>query len=49
MNQNSLLYSKVNRFSDNFSTIYVIRFIVYFFIFTVVAAIFVGIWANLTN
>ncbi len=49
MNQNTLLFSKTNRFMSDFSSIYVIRFFVYFFIFTVVVAMIVGIWANFTD
>lgn len=49
MDQQTLLFSPVNRFGNNFSSIYLLRFFVYFFIFTIVMAILVGIWASFSD
>lgn len=49
MDQQTLLYSAVNRFGNSFSSIYLLRFFVYFLIFTVIMAIIVGIWASFSD
>ncbi len=49
MTQSTLLFSTINRFSSGISSIYVLRFFVYFIIFTIVMALLVGIWANFSD
>lgn len=49
MDQSTFLFSPVNRFGNKFSSIYVLRFLAYFALFTIVMAIIVGIWASLSD
>lgn len=49
MNKSNLLFSTINRFGTGISSVHVMRFFVYFFIFTVVMALIVGIWANFSD
>jgi hypothetical protein len=49
MNKSNLLFSTINRFGSGISSVHVLRFFLYFFIFTVVMALIVGIWANFSD
>lgn len=49
MNKSNLLFSTINRFGTGISSVHVMRFFLYFFIFTVVMALIVGIWANFSD
>lgn len=49
MKQQTLLFSSINKFGTGLSTIFVLRFFIYFIIFTIVVAIFVGIWASFSH
>ena len=50
MQKHIMIVSPINRFPDSFfSSVYVIRFIVMFFLFTVCTGIGVGIWQNFAN
>jgi hypothetical protein len=49
MDQSTLLFSTINRFGSGFSSIYVLRFFVYFILFTIVMAFVVGIWASFSD
>ena len=49
MDTSNLLFSTINRFGSGISTIYVLRFFIYFMLFTIIMAIFVGIWANCSD
>jgi len=49
MDNSNLLFSTINRFGSGFSTIYVLRFLIYFILFTLVMAILVGIWATFSD
>jgi hypothetical protein len=49
MDNSNLLFSTINRFGSGFSSIYVLRFLIYFIMFTLVTAILVGVWVNCTD
>ncbi len=46
MDNNNLLFSTINRFGSAINSIYVLRFFIYFILFTLVMAIIVGLWAT---
>lgn len=49
MDQSTFLFSRVNRFGNGFGSIYVLRFFVYFALFTLLMAVGVGLWASLSD
>lgn len=49
MDNSNMLFSQINRFGQGINSIYVLRFFVYFVIFTLVMALVVGIWANCSD
>ncbi len=49
MNKQNLLFSPVNRFNSEFSSIYALRFVVYFCLFTIVMAIVVAFWQAVSD
>ena len=49
MDNSNLLFSTINRFGSGISSVYVLRFFVYFIMFTLFMAIVVGIWASCSD